>query len=187
MTMNRCTGRLFALLAVGLVGCASKRGASEPSDAWWLLPDLGDEDGDDDGGDDDDEDDDDEGEYLEGAVFWGEAFFSGDTLDEGYIGFYIASEDEGLVCELEYVIASASSTSGCDECSEAFELTYGDLEFAEGDESACAEYGWDGLAGTTVKVGSAGSTLWVDAGEGWVAAGESERDGGDWFFQGVVE
>ena len=167
------------------VGCAGKHPGGNDDTAWWLLPDLGD--GDDDDGDDDDDDDDDEADFTPGAVFWGEAFLTDDGIDGGAIGFYLATDDDGLVCEVEYVLAGATAATDCSECSFAYALQVGELDFSEGDETACAGRGWTDLAGATVKAGGAGERLYTDLGDGWQEAGASELDGEDWFFEGQLE
>ena len=185
MRWNATTSGMLLGLAVGLGGCAGTAKSSEQSDAWWLVPDLGDGD-DSDGGFDDDEDDED-AEYEAGAYFWGEASISDGELEWGAMGFHAASDDGELLCEAEYLLAAAEPVDGCEACTFAYTLTYGELDFVEGESSACDDYAWDALEGQSVTMGASGETLYRLLEGSWVAVGASEQEGSEWFFEGAVE
>ena len=180
----------FRMVCVGLlaVGC-KKATVDSGGDTWWLLDELGDEE--DDGGgfdedDDNDEDDEDdeEGDWDEGTIFWGELALDGDgQVESGAVGLYTA-EDESLLCEVEYIVTTATGVDDCTECSFAFALELGEEDFSEGD---CDGLGLTGRTGTTMRVGQSGSELLHDDGSGWVASGESGLEGSDWFFEMSVQ
>ena len=184
MRWTGTTGGMLLGLAVGLGGCAGTAKSSDQSDAWWLVPELGDDESD--GGFDDDEDDG-EAEYEAGAYFWGEASISDDELEWGAMGFHAASDDGTLLCEAEYLLAAAEPADGCEACTFAYALTYGELDFVEGEGSACDDYAWDALEGQSVTMGASGETLYRLVEDAWVAAGASEQEGSEWFFEGAVD
>ncbi|HCH62008.1 MAG TPA: hypothetical protein DFR83_04330 [Deltaproteobacteria bacterium] len=171
-------------LAIGLAGCGKPSASSDGTESWWLLPDLGDED---DGAEDEAGETEDDEDVEAGGYFWGEAALVDGSLDWGALGFYAASEDGTLTCEVEYSVASAVSAAGCDACAFAYAFTYGALDVSEGEGSTCERFGWTELEGQSIMVGASGETLMVLEGSDWVEAGESEQDGSDWFFEGRVE
>ena len=174
----------FRVVCMGLLAmCCKNSPADSGGDKWWLLDDLGDE-GESGDFDEDDNDDDDEGDWDEGTIFWGELFLDGDgQVEEGAVGLYTA-EDESLLCEVEYVVTTATAVDDCTACAFAFALEIGEEDFAEGD---CDGLGLTGRTGTTMRLGQSGSELLHDDGSGWEARGESGLGGSDWFFEMSVE
>ena len=174
--------RGVGVLALALVGCADKE-QTDDSSSWWLLPDIGDEAHD--GADGDADGDDEDADFEPGAVFWGEVAIEDGVLAWGALGFAMADEDGELICELEYAVTALDAAAGCEACDFAYTLTYGALDFSEGDTAACEARGWTGLEGTQVKMGGAGETLFRQDGDAWREAGFSELDGSNWFFEGT--
>jgi len=173
-------------LAAGLSGCGKKAGTVDSAAAWWTLPELGDEAAGEDGSSDGEDEEDDE-DVEPGAYFWGEAGIPDGGLDWGVLGFYVASSGGELVCELEYAIDAAEAAEDCADCTFAYTLTYGALDFMEGDAEVCERYGWSDLEGSRVSLGASGEVLWMKSGGYWVTAGDSELEGEDWSFGGLVE
>jgi len=173
----RVTG-LLLLVSVAM-GC-KKAPSVDGTDKWWLLSDLGDGEDDDGGEGDDWDDDDDDGEWEAGSMFWGELFLTAEgAVEDGALGLYAADED-GLLCEVEYIVDSATAADDCAACTFAFAVVVGETDFSEGE---CEETGFLGRTGQTVRVGAYGGSLYVDSGDGWEASGESELEGSDWFFE----
>ncbi len=166
----------FRMVCVSLLTMGCKKTPEHTAgDKWWLLDELGDEDG-----EEDFDEEDDHGDWDEGTIFWGELFLDGDgRVEAGAVGLYLA-EEEGLICEVEYGVTAAAEVDDCTACSFAFALEIGEEDFSEGD---CDGLDLTGRTGTTVRLGQSGATLYWDDGSGWMAAGESGLEGSDWFFE----
>ena len=104
-------------------------------------------------------------------------------VSEGFsaVGYYSLTEADGLTCDLEYQ-ATATAESSCTECSTAYRIEVGALDFSEG--SDCESSGYTSLTGSTLLVGSSGETMYMDSGSGWQALSEgfAEEENGDFFF-----
>ena len=165
---------------IGLLAMGCSRAPSEADEKWWLLPELGDAEADTEDDTEDDDDDEEDGDWEAGSVFWGELYLDGEgAVDGGVVGVFSA-DDEGVFCEVEYAVESASSVADCPECTLAVALVVGAEDFSDGD---CGEESASIRPGETIGVGQAGDTLYLDRGEGWTAGGTSELDRYDWNFE----
>jgi hypothetical protein len=171
------------VLLASLLPVACMAGCAEPAqdDQWWdvgepIDPELdyaehGDKDG----------DEDDDGSEVESQIFWGDLELDGLDALGGVVGFYWTTPEDGVRCEVHYVLSDLDSIAPCEACVAAWTLTLGPANVTMGD--ACAEQGFDGQEGAFYNVGYGGSFAWKQGGDDWYGNGTAEVEGQTLFFE----
>ena len=158
--------RMLLTTGVFLLGCSS------PDNATWRTETASpDTDTDTDTDWEDDED------FL-GKSLWGEVEDGG-----GATGYYYETEDQGVLCDVVYLVDAWEETDACPDCAVAWSINRGESFTKANENGTCESEGWTGLSGTTIGVGAADDdTLWADLGNGWEIVDAEGEAGEEWLF-----